>query len=285
MKDADIQGLAAVDMDPFKAFLVESARGDLLPWQAQLRAMKRFGLSCRQVEEGALDLKLLPARYSRNRKALSTEEQHRLFRSAVAVVGCGGLGGYVIEELARLGVGTIRVIDPDVFEEHNLNRQTLCTIRGLGKAKVAAARARVAAVNPAVLVEPVQEALSAANGADLLKGVQAVADALDSVSTRIILADLCEAMGLPLVHGAIGGWCGQIATQMPGDRSIQNLYGACQNSEGAEKVWGNPAFTPAVMAGVQTAELCKVLLGQGTTLRKRWLFIDLKEMTFQEMAL
>jgi molybdopterin/thiamine biosynthesis adenylyltransferase len=285
MKDADIREAVAVDMDALKAFLLKSARGDLLPWQAQVRAMKRFGLSCRQIEEGAFDLKLLPARYSRNREALSTEEQHRLFRSAVAVVGCGGLGGYVIEELARLGVGTIRVIDPDVFEEHNLNRQILCTIRGLGKAKVAAARARVAAVNPAVLVEPVQEALSDTNGADLLKGVQAVADTLDSVPTRIILADICETLGLPLVHGAIGGWYGQITTQMPGDRSVQKIYGVGRNHAGIEKTLGNPAFTPPVVASLEAAELCKVLLGHGSTLRRRVLFIDLRAMAFQEMAI
>jgi molybdopterin/thiamine biosynthesis adenylyltransferase len=272
-------------MDELNAFLLKNAQGDLLPWQAQVQAMTQFGLSCRQVEEGALNLNILPARYSRNRKTISTDEQRKLFNCTVAVIGCGGLGGYIIEELARLGVGTIKVIDPDVFEEHNLNRQILCTIEQLGKAKVDAARSRVSAVNPAVLVKPVQDAFSAANGADLLKDVHAVADALDSVPTRMVLAEVCETLGLPLIHGTIGGWYGQITTQMPGDRSIQNIYGACQNYEGMEKTLGNPAFTPAVVASLEVAELCKVLLGHGTTLQKRLLFIDLLDMTFHEIAI
>jgi len=273
----------SVLMDELKAFLLSSARGDLLPWQAQVRAMAQFGLSCGQVEEGALNLNLLPARYSRNRSTLSTDDQGKLFKSVVAVIGCGGLGGYIIEELARLGVGTIRAIDPDVFEEHNLNRQILCGVDQLGKAKVETARARVAAINPAVVVEPVREAFSALNGTDLLKGVHAVADALDSIPTRLVLADVCEALGLPLVHGAIGGWYGQITTQMPGDLTVRKIYGACPNSQGVEKSLGNPAFTPAVVASLEVAELCKVLLGHGATLQKRLLFIDLQDMTFHEI--
>jgi molybdopterin/thiamine biosynthesis adenylyltransferase len=274
--------LARMDIN---AFLLNNARGDLLPWQAQVRAMAEFGLSCSQVEEDILNLNLLPARYSRNRKTISTDEQRKLFKSTVAVIGCGGLGGYIIEELARLGVGTIKVIDPDVFEEHNLNRQILCTMEQLGKAKVEAAKGRVSAVNPAVLVEPVKDFFSAANGADLLKGVQAVADGLDSIPSRVVLADVCEAMGLPLVHGSIGGWYGQITTQIPGDRSIQKIYGACKSSAGVEKILGNPAFTPAVVASLEVAELCKVLLGHGTTLQKRLLFIDLLDMTFQDIVM
>ena len=81
-------------------------------------------------------------------------DQLRLFRSRVAVIGCGGLGGYLIEQLARLGVGTLVLVDPDVFEEHNLNRQLLSSPAHLGIPKVDVARERVAAINPAVTVEP-----------------------------------------------------------------------------------------------------------------------------------
>ena len=256
-----------------------------MPLQAQMQAMRQFDLSCRHVEEKALDLNLLPARYCRNRKTISTSEQRVLFKSAVAVIGCGGLGGYIIEEIARLGVGTIRVIDPDIFEEHNLNRQILCTIDQLGKPKVEAARSRVLAVNPAVWVEPVQASFSAENGTDLLQGVQAVADALDSISARRVLADICEAMNLPLIHGSVGGWYGQMTTQMPGDGSIRKIYGACQSQEGLEKTLGNPSYTPAVVASLEVAELSKILLGYGTSLQKRLLSIDLRDMAFDTIAI
>ena len=110
-------------MNLLKAFLMKHAIDGLLPLHYQLKAAERFKFSLSQVEEAVLELGLLPARYQRNRQTISIEGQRTLFRSRVAVVGCGGLGGYVIEQLARLGVGQIVAIDPDVFEEHNLNRQ------------------------------------------------------------------------------------------------------------------------------------------------------------------
>ena len=131
-------------------FLQQRAVDGLLPWSAQQVAVERFGWSHAAVEETVLANNLLPARYQRNRSMLSITDQLQLFRSRIAVIGCGGLGGYIIEELARLGVGHIVAIDPDVFEEHNLNRQLLATPASLGKAKVEAAAARVNEINPAV---------------------------------------------------------------------------------------------------------------------------------------
>ena len=112
-------------METLSLFIRDRAENQLLAWHHQLEASERFGATVTQVEEVALELEILPARYQRNRQIISVGDQLTLFRSQVAVIGCGGLGGYVIEELARLGVGRIVVIDPDRFEEHNLNRQLL----------------------------------------------------------------------------------------------------------------------------------------------------------------
>ena len=109
------------------SFLQENAENALLPFPVQQEAGQRFSLHIAEVEEIALAHDLLPARYQRNRAMISIQQQLLLLQSKVAVFGCGGLGGYIIEELARLGVGRITVVDPDVFEEHNLNRQLLCT--------------------------------------------------------------------------------------------------------------------------------------------------------------
>jgi molybdopterin-synthase adenylyltransferase len=271
-------------MERLEEFLRKNSQGDLLPWSAQVQAASQFGVALGRVEETALELKILPARYQRNRRTISTDDQLRLFRSIVAVVGCGGLGGYMVEELARLGVGTIRAMDPDVFEEHNLNRQILCTIENLGTSKTEAARTRAEAINPAVQIMPIREAVSAANGAGLLQGAHVVLDALDSVPARMELADLCETLEIPLVHGSIGGWYGQIVTQLPGDRTVQKLYGTCKSQQGVETVLGNPAFTPAVIASLQVAECCKILLGQGSPLRNRMLFINMLDMVMEEIV-
>jgi len=271
-------------MEDAITFLKEWTRDGLLPWSAQCAAAKHFGLSRAVVEGLALENGLFPARYQRNRNMISTEEQLQLFRSRIAVIGCGGLGGYVIEELARLGVGHIVAIDPDIFEEHNLNRQILSTPATLGKAKVDAALDRVAEINPAVTVTAVKDAFCMANGFELLAGVQVAVDALDSISYRLELAEVCTAAGIPMVHGAIGGWYGHVATQLPGDTTVQSIYRHWVAGKGIEQQLGNPAFTPAVVASLEVAEVCKILLGKGELLRHRKLSIDLLEMEVHEIS-
>ena len=267
-------------MEELHRFLQERAESDLLPWSAQNAAAERFGVTLAEVEETTLAAGLLPARYQRNRQAISLNQQLTLFRSRVAVIGCGGLGGYVIEELARLGVGTIVAIDPDVFEEHNLNRQLLSSPATLGRAKVEAAAARVAEINPAVTLIPIRYFYSPENGTELLRDARVVVDALDSIPTRLALAETCAELGIPLVHGAIGGWYGQVATQFPGDDTLQKLYSRWVEGKGIEQKLGNPSFTPALVASIEVAEVCKILLGQGEPLHHRKLSINLLDGVF-----
>jgi molybdopterin/thiamine biosynthesis adenylyltransferase len=265
-------------MDTLPIFVRDHAEGGLLSLNRQVEAAECFSVSMAQVEGVALERGILPARYQRNRKALSVRDQLTLFRSSVAVVGCGGLGGYVIEELARLGVGRIIAIDPDVFEEHNLNRQLLSSPDNLGKAKVEAASRRIGEINPSVTLVPVRSALSRENGAGLLGGCRVAVDCLDSITVRLELAEVCTGLGIPLVHGAIAGWYGHVATQFPGDDTLQAIYGSRKTGKGVEESLGNPSFTPALVASLEVAEVCKLLVGQGTTLRGRQLMIDLFSM-------
>lgn len=272
-------------MKKLDEFLKTNAQGDLLPWNIHMQAMKEFGLTCREIDEAALALDILPARYQRNRKTITTALQRKLFQSKIAVIGCGGLGGYIIEELARLGVGTIKAIDPDVFEVHNLNRQILCKVSDLGKPKAKVARARVKAINPAIKIISIIKPFSQENGIELLKGMDIAVDGLDSVPTRIELAECCAALNIPLVHGTIGGWYGQITTQLPGDGTVQMIYRNCKDSKGVERMLGNPSFTPAVIASLEVAEVCKLLTGQGTLLRKKMLFINMLDMEVDQIEM
>jgi len=271
-------------VDELEEFLRSRSVGDLLPWPAQHAAAIRFELSPAEIEEAALALGLLPSRYQRNRECISLPSQLTLRRSRVAVIGCGGLGGYVIEELARLGVGTLVAIDPDFFQEHNLNRQILSTQKSLGLAKVAVAAARVAEINPAVNLIAIPAAYTPEGAAEMLAGVAVVVDALDAIPIRLALARDCCTLGLPLVHGAIAGWYGQVTTQFPGDDNLERLYGRSGVAKGIEQQLGNPSFTPAIVASLETAEVCKLLLGAGTPLRSRNLFINLLDMSFEEVA-
>ncbi len=266
-------------------FITASATGGLFPWTAQVAAAERFGITFGQVEEAVLQRGIMPARYQRNRQTITVENQLLLCRSRAVIIGSGGLGGYLVEELARLGVGNLVVVDPDIFEEHNLNRQILSSPAHLGRPKAEVAAARIREINPAVTVTALQKAFSRENGQEILAGAHVVMDGLDSIATRLELAECCHRLSIPLVHGAIGGWYGQVASQLPGDDISPSLFGNWSDSSGVETRLGNPSFTPAVVASLQVAEACKILTGEGEPLRNRMIYINLLHMEFSEVML
>lgn len=266
-------------------FLRAHAVDGFITFSNQEAAAMKFGLSFAEVEEVILSIDLVPERYKKNQHTISRQQQMRLFKSCVVVVGCGGLGGYIIEELARIGIGKIICIDPDVFEEHNLNRQLHATLTTLGGAKVAAVAQRVGEITPAVTIIPLQKAFCQENGKDLLNQAHVVIDALDSIPIRLVLADVCELMNIPLIHGSIAGWYGQVTTQFPGDRTLQKIYSGCTLEKGVEEELGNPSFSPALVASIEVAESIKVLLGEGTTLRGRLLSINLFDMEIVDIRI
>ena len=277
--------MAHQDTSEIKDFLDQHADSDLISWPAELEMMKQFELTYFDAELFIMQNNLLPARYQRNRKMFSIEQQQKLLLSTVAVIGCGGLGGYIIEELARLGVGNIVVIDPDVFVEHNLNRQLLSATNVLGKPKVDAAVLRINEVNPVVKTLSHQVALNKKNGYQILGGVDFVVDAMDNVAGRLELSEVCAELDIPFVHGAIAGWYGQVVTVYPGEDTMQKIYRSGSADKGVETQLGNPSFTPAVIASLQVAEACKALLGKGELLRRKKLAIDLLNMEFEEIPL
>ncbi|QWV95312.1 HesA/MoeB/ThiF family protein [Geomonas oryzisoli] len=271
-------------MEQLNKFLNERAKGTLISWQHQAEAARRYGITVHQTERAILEMGLLPARYQRNSGTVPPEGQLVLHRSRVTVIGCGGLGGYVVEQLARAGVGTIVAVDPDVFEEHNLNRQLLSSIDALGASKAAAAAQRVAAINPAVTVVPEQVAFCPDNARELIAASSVAVDALDNVQGRLELADACNSLEVPLVHGAIAGWYGQVATQLPGEATLRLIYSSWTSGAGVERELGNPSFTPAAVASLQAAEVCKLLLGSGRPLTGRKLVIDLLHMDMDQFT-
>ncbi len=264
--------------------LSHHAEGDLLPLAAARIIAEESGLTVAGIEDAALRSGILPARYARNRNTISTDKQRILFQSSVAVVGCGGLGGYIIEELARIGVGHITVIDPDTFEEHNLNRQLFSGIDTLGQPKVAVAARRIKEVNPAVTIVPVRDAFTSANGRGLIGKADVVADALDSIPRRLELAEVCEKCAIPLVHGSVGGWYGQVTTQFPGEYTLQKIYSRHGGECGIEKDLGNLSFIVPLIASIEVSEIVKILLGVGSTLRGKMLSLNVLDMEFTEVT-
>lgn len=241
-----------------------------------------FQLSRRQVELIAVENRLLPWRHSRNLGTVGWEGLARLMRSTVAVVGLGGLGGYVVEGLARMGTGLLILIDGDVFAEHNLNRQLLSHETNIDKSKAEAARDRVLAINSAVNVTIYEEFAAEETLPGLLRGADLLVDCTDRLPIRLVLQDIARKMNLPMVHGAIAGYVGQVMTILPGDGGLRALYGDNDVPErGIEVELGNPAATPMMVAAWEVQEAIKLILGQGQLLRNRMLFMDAESGTVE----
>lgn len=247
---------------------------------------KELGVSPREVELAALEARVLPRRYLRSFGTVGWEGQIELLRSTVAVVGLGGLGGNVVEGLARMGVGRLILVDGDVFLDHNLNRQILSAETDLNKRKTEAARARVAQINSAVEVIVHPEEATRENAPRLLDGAQVVVDALDRLPTRLMLQEVAQAMGIPMVHGAIAGYVGQVMTIFPGDAGLRALFGEGNvPQQGIEVQLGCPAATPMMVASWQVQEVLKILLGRGQPLRHKMLFMDAEAGTVEVLEI
>ena len=197
-------------------------------------------------------------RYARNIPALTEAECLTLRTKRVLVAGCGGLGGHIIDQLARIGVGQLRVVDGDVFEPSNLNRQLLSSVPVLGISKAGAAAEHIARVNPEIIADPAECFLTEDNVKDLIGDCDVVMDALDNIASRKILASACSEAGIPYIYGAISGWVAQAAVSMPGDDLVQKLYpeGTVLRDKSVL------SFTPALCASIQVSHCVKLLTGR-----------------------
>lgn len=196
----------------------------------------------------------------------------------VLVVGCGGLGCNVVEYLARSMTARVIILDGDIFEPNNMNRQLYCNAKTMGRYKVTVASEKIALISdtlPIIIDEYFpSDRLSRYNDE-----IDVVVDCTDNVDTRLKLEEYATAINKPLVHGAINGTIGQITTVMPNDKTLANLY-----SNDASKTTDTLAFIPSLVASLQAAEVIKVL-NNLPTLNGNLLLIDVIEGTFNKVKL
>jgi molybdopterin/thiamine biosynthesis adenylyltransferase len=234
------------------------------------------------IEAKALDLGILPTRYLRNMHSVTPEAQVRLLRSTVAQVGLGGLGGTIFEQLLRLGVGTLRVADGDTFEESNLNRQTLCDMETVWRSKAQAARLAATRINPSIAVDARHEFLTGDTLPHFLAGCDLAIDALGGLTHRLTLQQCAAAADIPLITGALAGWTGYVAVVMPGQTGPAEFMG---HDNGAEEKLGCPAPAVSTVATLMAVEAVRMLCGDASPLAGKMLVIDLKQLTFDTVAL
>jgi len=250
-----------------------------LSLKATHEAAHQRDCSLKEIEIFALQNQIIPERYQRNIGTVGVEGQAKLLQSRIAILGLGGLGGSVLEMLLRWGVGSLVVIDRDIFVDSNLNRQVLSHSANLEISKAEAARLRAAEVNPAVEVTTFAVAADEQNLSGLLQGCHVAVDGLDNIRTRFVLEKACKSLGIPFIHGAIAGFMGQVSSIFPEDAGLEAIYGSQDVMEsGAEKDLGTPCVTPAAVATWQVSEVVKILLGWESSLRNKILFFDLKDL-------
>ncbi|MEI6558090.1 MAG: molybdopterin-synthase adenylyltransferase MoeB [Rhodospirillaceae bacterium] len=215
--------------------------------------------------------------------------QERLLGARVLVVGAGGLGSPLLLYLAAAGIGTLGVVDPDVVDLSNLQRQVIHDGAALGQPKVASAALRIRAINPEVRVETHQTRLSTANAAALIAGYDVIADGTDNFTARFLINDACFFAGKTLVSAAILRFEGQISTFKPHAGPAHPCY-RCLFPEPPP-----PGLVPSCAEGgvfgalagavgsFQAVEVLKEVLGIGDSLSGNLLLIDALSATFRKI--
>jgi molybdopterin/thiamine biosynthesis adenylyltransferase/rhodanese-related sulfurtransferase len=230
------------------------------------------------------------ARYSRHLilPEVGMEGQRRLKGASVLCVGTGGLGSPLLMYLAAAGVGRIGIVDFDVVDASNLQRQIIHGTSSIGKPKVQSAKERILDINPHVQVDIYEEPLSSENALRILGPYDVVVDGTDNFPTRYLVNDACVLLGKPNVYGSIFRFEGQASVfNHAGGPNYRDLYPeppppglvpSC--AEG-----GVLGVLPGIVGCIQANETIKILLGQGTTLSGRLLLFDALNMRFRELKL
>ncbi len=228
------------------------------------------------------------ARYSRHilLPEVGEEGQARLLESKVLLVGAGGLGSPAALYLAAAGVGTLGIVDFDTVDASNLQRQILHTVDRVGQPKVDSARETLQALNPDVKIEPYRDRLSASNALDILSGYDVVVDGGDNFPTRYLVNDASLHLGVPVVHGAIFRFEGQVSVFSPYEGPCYRclfpqppppeLAPSCAEA-------GVLGVLPGIVGSIEAMEAIKLLLGIGEPLTGTLLTYDALGQEFRRL--
>ena len=207
--------------------------------------------------------------------------QIRLANSVVTIVGAGGLGSPALLYLAAAGIGKIRVIDNDVVDESNLQRQIIHSETEVGERKVKSAQRRLSALDSKIIVEPIEERVSPENAERLLSGSDVVIDGTDSFEARYSINDACKTLGIPWVFASVLRFEGQVSVFNYGNGpNYRDLFPDSPPPELAPSCAdaGVLGAITGILGSIQAAEAIKILLGIGKTLSGSLLILDAMTM-------
>jgi len=224
-------------------------------------------------------------RYSRHilLQDIGIEGQEKISKGKVLVIGAGGLGAPVLLYLAAAGVGTLGIIDGDIVDISNLQRQVIHFTPDIGKAKVDSAKEKISQINPDVEVITYNQFLTADNAFDIIKDYDIIVDGTDNFPVKFLINDACVLAGKPFSHGGILRFEGQTLTHLPGTACYRCVF------DGPPPANAVPTCSQAGVLGaiagmlgtIQSAEILKFLTGTGSLLTNRLLTFNAKTMDFR----
>lgn len=228
---------------------------------------------------------MLLDRYERNYGTLTEEGQELINKKSVLIIGAGGLGGFVVEGLARMGVKNLGICDFDVFVASNLNRQIYSSVDVLGEKKVDIVKKRISRIDPTIKVHTYEERFPNKKLDSEIEMYDIVIDCLDNIETRLLLEGYCIDKNIKLVHGAVGGYYGTVALITNENRINQKLMNSNVNKEKTiDKMLGNPYSIVAIIGSLQVHLAIRVLLGK-TYLKKGFYYIDIENIIIEEIVI
>jgi len=215
---------------------------------------------------------------SRNMGIFSLKELQIVKTTNVLVVGVGGLGGFICSSLVRLGIKNITIIDYDVFEVSNLNRQIFSTTKTLNKSKVKVTKEKLLDINPEVIIKILETRYDDSVNKKIFNSIDVVFDAVDNIEAKLLLEHDCTVYNKPLIHGAIAGWYGQIGIILPNSYILKDIYK--NKVVGIEKTLKSPTFIPGIVGNMMISEFIKFRLKKDSLINKI-LFIDVLEHEYR----
>ncbi|NCA95009.1 MAG: HesA/MoeB/ThiF family protein [Epsilonproteobacteria bacterium] len=211
------------------------------------------------------------ARLEKNFGIFSPAELSKIAKTRVLIVGLGGIGGYLANTLVRLGVRQLTLVDFDKFKVTNLNRQLFSSLKTIDKFKVDIIKDELLKIDPSIKIDSQPLSIEALDG-DIVSKVDVVFDAVDVIKTKINLEKMCSKYNLPLIHGALGGWFGQVGISLPKSSLLEDFYG--QSVSGLEDSMGAPTFIPPLVAHYMVVQFILLCLGKKEALINQILNID-----------
>jgi molybdopterin-synthase adenylyltransferase len=213
--------------------------------------------------------------------------QRKLKGARVLVAGVGGLGCQLSVQLASMGVGYLRIVDRDVVEMSNLQRQHLYGFDVVGYPKVEAAEMRLRKVNPFIDIEAIPASVNNRTASRLVEGVDIVVDGLDRLSSRLALNRACVERRIPYVYGSVITHVGNVSTIIPGETPCLECWqgGLDESNVPTCATVGVTPSAIGVIASIQVSEAIRIILGKKPNLAGKLLFFDLEELSLEKINL